>query len=151
MGDNVLKTKLLGLVLLTSLLHADASMAWVDQKIDEIKPQRKGLHSATLARLKNPFIYVKPESKKGAVTTSTTPSTKTKYPAKKNMSGAPLTLQVVLNTSAMINNKWYKENASVRGYKLTQIKSDYVVLERKNKKIKLFIAQKNKNLNISTK
>ena len=153
MGDNILKTKLLALALFSGLLQADASMSWVDQKIDEIKPQRKGLHSATLARLKSPFIYVKGTTTKGVASTSKSASStvKKKYPAKKNMSGAPLTLQMLLNSSAMINNKWYKENALIRGYKLTQIKNGFVVLKRKNKIIKLFIAQKNKKLNISTK
>lgn len=154
MGDNILKTKLLALTLFSVLLQADTNMDWVDQKIDEIKPQRKGLPGSVLARLQSPFIYVKDETQKGtasAASKATSSGAKSKYPAKKNMSGAPLTLQVLLNNSAMINNKWYKESALIRGYKLTQIKSEFVVLERKNKTIKLFIAQKNKKLNISTK
>lgn len=153
MGDNILKTKLLALALFTSILQADGSMSWVDQQIDEIKPQRKGLSSTALARLKSPFIYVKSEVKKGTVSTSKAKVTAAKkvYPAKVDMSGAPLTLQMLLNSSAMINNKWYKENAVIRGYKLTQVKSEFVVLEKKKKTIKLFIAQKNKKINISTK
>ena len=152
MGDNVLKTKLLILALFTTLLQADVNMAWVDQKIDEIKPQRSGLNSAKLAALKSPFIIVIEEEKDGKSSGAKKgSSSRSKFPVKKDMSGAPLTLQVVLNNTAMINNKWYKENETVRGYKLIQIKSGHVVLERRNKKIKLFIAQKNKKLNISTK
>ena len=153
MGDNILKTKLLALALFTSILQADGSMSWVDQKIDEIKPQRKGLSSAALARLKSPFIYVQSGTTKSTKSTSKSGVTAAKkaYPAKIDMSGAPLTLQVLLNSSAMINNKWYKENAVIRGYKLTQVKSEFVVLEKKKKTIKLFIAQKNKKINISTK
>ena len=152
MGDHVLKTKLLILTLLTSFLQADANMSWVDQKIDEIKPARTGLNSSTLASLKSPFIVIKDPSKEpkpGSKKIST--DIKKDEPVKLDMSKAPLTLQIVLNSSALINGEWVKENEFIRGYKLSQIQSDYVVLERKSKKLKLFIAQKSKNLNISTK
>jgi hypothetical protein len=152
MGDNILKTKLLILSLFASFLYADANMAWVDQKIDEIKPARTGLNNSSLARLKNPFIVIKDESKgpkKGSKTVST--DIKKDIPVKPDIDKAPLTLQIVLNSSALISGKWVKENELIRGYKLSQIQNDYVVLERKSKKLKLFIAQKSKNLNISTK
>lgn len=152
MGDHVLKTKLLILILFTSLLQADANMSWIDQKIDEIKPARTGLSNSTLARVKSPFIVIKEEPKKsttGKKVVST--DIKKDVVVNKDMSKSPLTLQIVLNSSALISGKWVKENELIRGYKLSQIQSDYVVLERKSKKIKLFIAQKSKNLNISTK
>ena len=134
-------------------LAADTNMNWVNQKIEEIKPERNGLNISTLKRLKSPFIVLKSENsststkstKKNAVSLSKN------SPTKRDMSKEPLTLQMVLNSSALINGNWLKENDKTRGYKLTQIQSGYVVLERKNKKIKLFIAQKSKNLNISTK
>ncbi len=152
-----MKTKILMVALLTSSLYAaDASMSWVDQKIEEIKPQRHGVSSATIKSLKNPFIYIKPETKKGKGNGSTAVKKATgdkveKKTVKRDLSGAPLTLQVVLNSSALINGKWYKENSKVRGYTLTNIQNNSVVLVSKKKTIKLFIAQKNKNLNISTK
>ncbi len=149
-----MKTKLLILTLFAGLLQADANMSWIDQKIDEIKPARTGLQSSTLARLKSPFIVIKEEPKKSASgkKDAKAPSTVTKKDVtKKDMDKSPLTLQIVLNSSALISGKWVKENELIRGYKLSQIQSDYVVLERKSKKIKLFIAQKSKNLNISTK
>jgi hypothetical protein len=148
-----LKTKLLILVLMTSFLQGDANMSWVDQKIDEIKPARVGLSNSTLARLKSPFIVIKDESNQPTKTGTKPVSSDTnkETPVKTDINKAPLTLQIVLNSSALINGKWVKENELIRGYKLSQIQSDYVVLERKNKKLKLFIAQKSKNLNISTK
>lgn len=139
---------------LTSTLYStDSTMGWVDKKIEEIKPQRHGLSSASIASLKNPFIIIRPEGKKNGAKGGAVPKKgpTDKAPAKKDMSGAPLSLQMVLNSSALINGKWYKENTKVRGYTLTQIQNNSVVLEGKKKKIKLFIAQKNKNLNISTK
>lgn len=155
MGDHVLKTKLLMLTLFTSLLQADANMSWIDQKIDEIKPARTGLSSSTLARVKNPFIVIKEETKKSTSgkqgTKTASKNIKKDAVTKKDMDKLPLTLQIVLNSSALISGQWVKENELIRGYKLSQIQSDYVVLERKSKKIKLFIAQKSKNLNISTK
>lgn len=151
MGDHILKTQLLTLTLLVSLLQADANMSWIDQKIDEIKPARTGLNNNTLARVKSPFIVIKeaPSAKEGVKVLPTTVTKDT--PIKKDLDKLPLTLQIVLNSSALISGKWVKENELIRGYKLSQIQSDYVVLERKSKKIKLFIAQKSKNLNISTK
>jgi len=140
-----------------SLINANANTAWVDQKVDEIKPQRHGLNITSLARLKSPFIVIKEEVKEKA-STSTAPG-KAKpgadsselLPTKKDMSKEPLTLQIVLNSSALINGKWLKTNDIFRGYKLTQIQQNHVVLERKKKKIKLFIAQKSDNINISIK
>lgn len=173
-----MKTKILALVLLSTLVQAEAPVntannvshnsvsvsslvttstntSWVDQKIEEIKPQRNGLSNSTLARLKSPFIVIIPKSKddgkaKPGIKKSTTDAKKL-LPTRKDMSKEPLTLQIVLNSSALINGKWLKENDTFRGYKLSQIQSNHVVMERRNKKIKLFIAQKSKNINISTK
>ena len=139
-----------------SLIRASTNTSWIDQKIEEIKPQRSGLSASTLATLKSPFIVILPKVKKtdggtkSEVVKSTT-DTKELIPTRKDMSREPLTLQIVLNSSALINGKWLKENDTFRGYTLAQIQSNHVVLERKNKKIKLFIAQKSKNINISTK
>jgi len=138
-----------------SLVTTGISTSWIDQKIEEIKPQRNGLHRSTLATLKSPFIIVLPEVKESDGTKvkavkSVTSSVELR-PTKKDMSREPLTLQIVLNSSALINGKWLKENDTFRGYTLAQIQSNHVVLERKNKKIKLFIAQKSENINISTK
>jgi len=136
-----------------------AEMSWVDEKIEEIKPQRNGMSGSRLASLKSPFIIIKKEVKetKGGKTTTkssnttVSPKDDKKSPLKKDMSKEPLTLQIVLNSSALINGIWLKENDKTRGYTLTQIQSSYVVLEKKKKKVKLFIAHKSDNLNISTK
>ena len=135
---------------------SSSDMAWVDQKIEEIKPQRNGMSNNRLSSLKSPFIIIKKEvkddDKKASKKSNKTATTDAKNsPLKKDMSKEPLTLQMVLNSSALINGKWLKENEKTRGYTLTQIQSGYVVLERKKKKIKLFISQKTDNLNISTK
>ena len=149
-----MKTKLIMIICIFTSLHADeTSMAWVDQKIEEIKPQRHGISNSAIKSLKNPFIVIKGKNEGKKVANAKGPIDKSiiKKPIKKDMSKEPFTLQMVLNTTAYINGKWYKENAIVRGYTLTKIQSDHVVLQYKKKSIKLFIAQKNKNLNISTK
>lgn len=153
MGDDILKTQLLALTLFTALLQADAGTSWIDQKVEEIKPQRHGLNTSTINRLKSPFIVIRAESKgpvSAGVKTASTGAAKKAEP-EKDMSKEPLTLQAILNSSALINGEWLKENAVIRGYTLVEVRNDYVTLERKNKKLKLFIAQKSKNLNISTK
>ena len=139
-----------------SLVSQATNTAWVDQKVEEIKPQRSGISSSSLATLKSPFIVIKPKPKEGSggggkhVTKSATDQADL-APTVKDMSKEPLTLQIVLNSSALVNGTWLKEGDQFRGYKLTQISSNNIVLERKNKKIKLFIAQQNDNINISTK
>jgi hypothetical protein len=148
-----LKTQLLALTLFATFLQADTSTSWIDQKVEEIKPQRQGLNTSTINALKSPFIVIRAESK-GPVSTGTktvSADASKKAEPEKDMSQEPLTLQAVLNTSALINGKWLKESAVIRGYTLVEVRNDYVMLELKNKKLKLFIAQKSKNLNISTK
>ena len=149
-----MKTKLIMIICIFTSLHADeTSMAWVDQKIEEIKPQRHGISNSAIKSLKNPFIIIKGNNDGTKVAKTKGPTDKNiiKKPVKKDMSKEPFTLQMVLNSTAYINGKWYKENAIVRGYTLTKIQSDHVVLQYKKRSIKLFIAQKNKNLKISTK
>lgn len=147
-----MKTQLLALTLFATLLQADTGTSWIDQKVEEIKPQRQGLNTSTINALKSPFIVIRAESK-GPVSagTKTVSTNASKEEPEKDMSKEPLTLQAVLNTSALINGEWLKESAVIRGYTLVEVKNDHVTLKRKNKKLKLFIAQKSKNLNISTK
>jgi len=137
-----------------SLVTTTNNTSWVDQKIEEIKPQRNGLRNSSLSGLKSPFIVirkkVKGDDKKPKIDLSKSDA-KSLIPTKKDMSKEPLTLQIILNSTALINGKWLKESDTFRGYKIAQIQNNYVVMERKNKKIKLFIAQKNNNINISTK
>jgi len=151
-----MKTLLISsLVLMSTTIYAsEVSMKWVDTQIKEIKPQRHGLDGSSLSKLKNPFIIVKPEVKDGDKKVSKTNGKKTlkvKAAIKVDMAKEPLTLQIVLNSSAFINAKWLKVNDKIRGYTLSKIQSNYVILERKNKQIKLFISQKNKNLDITSK
>lgn len=138
-----------------SLVDQATNTSWVDQKVEEIKPQRNGLIGSSLATLKSPFVVIKPKPKEGSSATPAISKSSTEQadllPTKKDMSKEPLTLQIILNSSALVNGTWVKEGDLVRGYKLTLINNDHIVLDRSNKTIKLFIAQKNDNINISTK
>ena len=40
----------------------------------------------------------------------------------------PLRLQALMNKSALINAKWYKLNDTVRGYTLSEVKQNSVLL-----------------------
>lgn len=145
-----MKIKILALILLVNLSYAtDANMSWVDKKINEIKPKRDGLDNKILSKLKNPFIVVKDTSKGIKRTIKSSKSTK-KTVRQKSTRKSRLKLQMILNSSALINGKWLKENDVINGYKLTKIKNTYVVLKRKKRKIDLFITKKNKKLNIRT-
>lgn len=140
------------MTLFATLLQANTGTTWIDRKVEEIKPQRQGLNISTINALKSPFIVIRTENKSPVSAGTKTVSTNVSEEGpEKDMSKKPLILQAVLNTSALINGEWLKESAVIRGYTLVEVKNDHVTLERKNKKLKLFIAQKSKNLNISTK
>jgi len=54
-----------------------------------------------------------------------------------------LRLHGIINKTVRINNKWYKLNSKVYGYRLVKIKNLSVILRRKRKRIELFLRKKN--------
>lgn len=133
-------------IILFSILSLTANeLKWVDTQIDAIKPSRTGVSKASINRTKNPFIFIREEkdiSKKIVKINSNisvTPNVIKKHSKK-------MILDVIINTSALINGKWYKHNEKVGKYTLNVIDQKSVLLTYKRKKMLLSIASKNKNL-----
>ena len=100
-----MKTLLSLLILTSGILFANANTDWVDGQIKAIKPPRSGISHTAINAIKNPFIYVYPESKasdsNAAAKTATTTAPK------------PLRLSAVMNNVALINGTWYRVNQRV--------------------------------------
>lgn len=143
-----MKTKAITLALLvsTASLFANTHLAWVDEQVAAIKPPRKGVSNSSINRLSNPFIKVHKESKNTTKTTNT-PAVASKPKAVVK----PLSLKSVMNQAALIGSNWYQVNDNVRGYTVTKIESNSVLLVNGKKQKKLFITQDNSKINITVK
>jgi len=144
-----MKKLLFNFIILTNIyIFAASDLKWVDEQVNAIKPSRSGISNSFIDSLKDPVEEetVKKEKKiDGApVVVSSTRSTKTLHLK-------PLTLESIINKSAYINGDWYSENDKVRGKKITLISKDYIILEYKKKKTRLFINKKNDKIKITTR
>ena len=141
MGDKVLN-KLLTFILfifMTLSLFADIqsnskapqmSIQRYNMIFDQISKKRIGPSDKTLSSVPTPFVnqnILKIIKDKNA--------TKRK----------PIILRLhgIINKTVRINNKWYKLNSKVYGFRLVKIKNLSVILKRKRKKIELFLRKKN--------
>jgi len=152
------------LILVTVLFTVDLvanELSWVDEQVEAIKPPRTGMKSRELSTTKDPFIFLSKnrikhtENKDGTVrrqTTSTSSKTTTvsalKKPKKKQ---GPLSVAMVMNSSAMINGHWYKVGDKIKGYRVSNIDSTSVLLTKNEKKLLLSTKSKSKNLNFRNK
>jgi hypothetical protein len=125
------------------LLGASAEeLEWVDKRIEAIKPPRTGVNMGTVNRTKSPFDILSPEyvvTKKG------------KKIARPRPKWRPLKLNMVLNNSAMIAGKWYKEGDRYRQYKVAKISADSVILTSGGKQLKLKLKSENPKIKLQTK
>jgi len=145
-----MKTLYIGLVvLLVSQLNAN-ELAWVNEQVEAIKPPRVGISNKEISKVKDPFIFL--VKKEESVDGKKVPKKKTYHTryVKKNHSKR-LFLNAILNKSAMINSRWYKEGDKVYSYKLAKVNQTSVVLKKNNKKIFLTTTSKNKNLKFNNK
>jgi hypothetical protein len=117
-------------------------LEWVDKQIEAIKPPRTGVVFATVNRTKSPFYfpsdYVVTEKGK-------------KVKRRARTTWRPLKLNMVLNKSAMIGGKWYKEGDRFRQYKVEKISTDSVLLTSGTKQLKLQIKRENPKIKLQTK
>jgi len=132
------------LLLLIFELHAN-ELKWVDEQIEAIKPSRSGITSREVSVLKDPFIFLNKTSK--------TKTSKTKYissykhvKSKHRFKTSLFHLSMIMNKAARINNKWYKENETIKGYKILKVESSSVTLRKNKKTFLLSTHSKNKNL-----
>ena len=149
MGDTLLMKTLyiLSLILLISLLNAN-ELKWVDEQIEAIKPPRSGISNKKVAMLKDPFIFIKKIEKENGTKVQKAKYTFSKKRIKRKYYPkiSSLHLSMIMNKSARINNKWYKENEKIKGYKILKIELSSVTLSKHKKTFLLSTHSKNKNL-----
>jgi len=141
------------LLVLTNQLYAD-ELSWVDEQVKAIKPPRVGISDKQISRLKDPFIFLVKQDEEDKTTKG--PATRKKRVVKhahyvKKHYSKRLHLDAVINKSAMINRRWYKEGQRVHGYKLVKVQRTSVVLQKQNKKLLLTTVSRSKNLKFHNK
>ena len=151
-----MKTLFIVTFLLLTMNLSSSELDWVDEQVNAIKPPRSGVKSSTIARLKNPFIFLRKSSSKSSKATkskgivpnttvaSSSNAVKKKAPARKG-----LNLDAIMNHSALINGKWYRVNDKIGAYTLSSVNRTSVVLT--NRKKSLMLSTNSKSLNLKFK
>ncbi len=141
---------------LTLTLNAN-ELAWVDTQVEAIKPPRKGMSSANIASIKNPFIFL--DKNKNKTKEKAKPDTPSLDSSKKTVDSVEkvvkvsdkLILSAIINSSALINGKWYKLNDKVYTYKLSSVDRTSVVLTEGKTKLILSTYDTKRNLKFNNK
>lgn len=140
MGNQLL-IKSVGAALLTTVaFSAEITINDIDKLVNDIKEERIGLKQKEIVMAKDPFVYlhgkyVKPQHGK-----------KTK---KKRYH---FSLTAIFNDRVKINNRWYKMNTTVKGYKITEIGENFVVLSRNDNQLRVFLKRpKSKKIKLLAK
>lgn len=147
-------TILLTLLLSNNLLSSE--LDWVNEQIEAIKPPRKGV---VVTGVSNPFVFLKKnmpkDSKKDTSSSSTQKSsvvdTGIEKPRKEVISASTFDLSAIINSSAMINGSWYKVDDVVKGYTISEITKDSVILKKDKKLIFLSTTAKKQTLKFKNK
>ncbi len=126
-------------------------LGWVNKQIEAIKPAREGVQSSVISDLDDPFIFYKNSLSKKAhkqkvrYTLSKTNSSKSiTYNSDTKLSA--FSLRAIMNKSALINGKWYKQSEKIGRYYIATINTTSVVLTRNGKKNLLYMSDKKNNL-----
>ncbi len=136
------KLTIILLLLLSTQLFSN-ELVWIDKQIEAIKPPRKGINNKKILKLKDPFIYLRKKIHHRS----------RKYSGSKRVRAytSKISLVAILNKSALINGKWYREGEKVYGYKLEKVNPKTVLLTKGKKQLFLSIASKSKNLKFNNK
>jgi hypothetical protein len=134
----------------------DKELQWVDEHIKAILPARIGISDGFINSLIDPMKYKSPDRSGISIATTLLAPPKLgstlQLPLVVKAVEEPLKLQALINKSALINDKWYRLNDSVRGYNLSEIKSSSVMLRgSKDEPLVLFLTKNNNNIKIQTK
>jgi len=118
-------------------IHNDKQLLWVDDHINAIIPSRSGVPEGFVNALGDPIKYLVPPKPVKPVSLIVLPKIKTSketnatLPSLPKIIEEPLRLQALMNTSALINGKWYRLNDTVRAYTLTEVRQNSVLLTGK--------------------
>lgn len=142
-----------GLVANTASSSQASELSWVDEQVEAIKPARVGAKHSYLVSTRDPFIFLKKGYNKSS---SATRSYRATGKAKVSSTSASseettykqgrLSLEAIINKSALIDGKWYKEGQKVYSYKLEKVDAKMVVLSRGQKNIILTTKTKHRSL-----
>jgi hypothetical protein len=141
------------IVTATCLFSNNSELTWVDEQIEAIKPPRIGLSVKEINQLKDPFILLV-EKKEDKKTTAAKAKKHSKYNYKKKIHRRSLyhfSLKAIMNKSALINGKWYKEGSYIHNYKIAKVDRNKVILTKGSKKITLSTISQKKNLKFNKK
>ncbi len=128
--------KLLIIILLGGTILAKSPYPDIDQLIEKVKQKRVGLDPQKIKKLKNPFVNEKKLIK----------IIKKKIEKEiKKKKRKIFRLQAIFNDRAKINGRWYKLGSKIEGFKIVAIRENYVILQRGNKTLKLFLHKKRKS------
>ncbi len=147
-------------LLLTANLNS-SELDWVNEQVEAIKPPRIGMKNRELSTLKDPFIFLKKNrtdkpkgknvAKKSRSTSSSNRATAASGKKTTLKKKSSLSVSLLMNSSAMINEKWYRVGDKINGYKISKIDSTSVLLIKNKKKLLLSTSSESKNLNFNNK
>ncbi|QOP45419.1 hypothetical protein [Sulfurimonas paralvinellae] len=147
-----MKKLTIALLLLVSTHLVAGELAWVDEQIEAIKPPRKGISIKDISKLKDPFIFLHAKKAKKRVRSPYRRYSKSSSGKRKVQTySSKLQLEAILNKTALINGRWYKEGEKVYGYKLEKVNLQSVLLTQGKKQILLSTVSKSKNLKFNNK
>ncbi len=135
-------------------IQNDKQVLWVDEQIDAIIPPRSGVPEGFVNALSDPVKYKVPPKPVKSVLDVVLPKIKTSketnatLPALPKIIEEPLRLQALMNTSALINGKWYRINDTVRTYTLAEVRQNSVLLTSKKGQPLILFFVKSVNSNI---
>lgn len=141
---------ILSFFIFTIQISAD-EVTWINEQIEAIKPPRVGVSSSEINTLKDPFIFLgKNTANKNLTVLSTGQKiSSTAMQHSRHKTNKPFKLDVIINSSALINSKWYKLNDKIQGYTVSEINHNNVLLTNKGKKI--LLSTKSNILNLKLK
>ncbi len=155
--------KTLSIIFLTFFLANTiyaTELPWVDEQIEAIKPPRK---SPKILGVNNPFVFLekngyvkKSTAKENSSSTKNISSSKTAKSSKSStnknrVANDNFILSTIINSSAMINGKWYKKDDKINDYLVIKITKSSVKLKKGNKKLTLSTDTKKRNLKFKNK
>ena len=145
-----MKTFFITVIVLLTVNLSSNELTWVDEQVEAIKPPRIGMKSRELALIRDPFIFL---SKNKAASTGKKSSTKKKIASssKATVKKKSLSVTMLMNSSALINGKWYKVGDKINGYKVSKMDINSVLLTKKSKKLLLSTNSKSKKINFNNK
>lgn len=139
------------IILLTLLLSNNlfaSELNWINEQIEAIKPPRKGV---IVAAIEDPFVFLEKNMSKEKDTKKTTiksaalkSNNTTEEPKQEITTVANFDLTAIINSSAMINGNWYKVNDTIKGYNISEINRDNVILKKDKNLILLSTTTTNK-------